>query len=280
LGSSPGPSKVPAESTAWIATPVHLIAGLTSLHLDRRSILRLPRAHLESFAADFRRVFETSGFRLEPMSSGEFLMYGPRTPSVATTEPARALVGDLGESLPKGADASVLKRLGAELEMWLHEHPVNQARSKHGEPPVSTLWLWGGGPATSSATGVGSIDSHGAATDLAFGADAYAAGLWRLQGGESWPLPDQMSDVFGYPHAQRAILFAEVAPMLHANSRWTVFEALAELDRRFVSPALAALQRGAVESVVLIANDRQLLVRRGDRLKLWRRPHLGIEGLR
>jgi hypothetical protein len=31
---------------------------------------------------------------------------------------------------------------------------------------------------------------------------------------------------------------------------------------------------------VLVANDRRLLVRRGDRLKLWRRPHPGIEGLR
>jgi hypothetical protein len=123
-------------------------------------------------------------------------------------------------------------------------------------------------------------DSPRAATDLAFGADAYAAGLWRLHGGESWPLPDQLSDVFGYPRAQRAILCAEVAPMLHANSRWTVFEALAELDRRFVSPALAALRRGELESVVLVANDRQLLVRRGDRLKLWRRPQPGIEGLR
>jgi hypothetical protein len=59
-----------------------------------------------------------------------------------------------------------------------------------------------------------------------------------------------------------------------------VFEALAELDRRFVSPALAALRQGEVESVVLVANDRRLLVRRGDRLKLWRRPRLGIEGLR
>src|ERR1700728_74795 len=52
------PAALPTrDGTAWIATPVHLIAGLTSLHLDRRSILRLPTADLESFANDFNRTF-------------------------------------------------------------------------------------------------------------------------------------------------------------------------------------------------------------------------------
>jgi hypothetical protein len=193
--------------------------------------------------------------------------------------------------LPQGADAQVLKRFGAELEMWLHEHPVNEARRMRGELPVSTLWLWGGGASTTPADLAGSSspppslvsggdDSHDAESDIAFGSDAYLAGLWRLRGGESQPLPDQLSDVFSYPRAHRAILVVEVGPMLHANSHWTAFEALAELDRRFVSPALAALRQGEVEGVVLVANDRRLLVRRGDRLKLWRRPRLGIEGLR
>ena len=274
-------ASTPPDFTAWIATPVHLIAGLSTVHLDRRSLLRLPRADLESFASDFRRVFSGGEFHLEPMGSGEFLMYGRSPRCTVTTEPARALVGDLGESLPRGADAAALKRLGTELEMWLHEHPVNEARRARGEPPVSTLWLWGGGPATlDRSTILAAVESHNATPELAFGSDACLAGLWHLHGGESRPLPDHLTDVFGYPPAQRAALVAEVAPMLHANSHWTVLEALAELDRRYVSPALAALRRGETQSVVLIANDRQFLVRRTDRLKLWRRPRSGVEGLR
>jgi hypothetical protein len=282
--------EVAPHSTAWIATPVHLIAGLTSLHLDRRSILRLPQADLTRFSSDFQRVFSGSEILLKPMDSGEFLISDLSALRTLTTEPARALATGLGESLPQGADAPVLKRFGAELEMWLHEHPVNEARTKRGELPVSTLWLWGGGGSTTHADLAGSSkppslatggdDSHDAESDIAFGSDAYLAGLWRLRGGESQPLPDQLSDVFSYPRAHRATLVVEVGPMLHANSHWTVFEALAELDRRFVSPALAALRRGEVECVVLAANDRRLLVRRGDRLKFWRRPRLGIEGLR
>jgi hypothetical protein len=115
---------------------------------------------------------------------------------------------------------------------------------------------------------------------LAFGADAYLTGLWHLHGGESRPLPDQMEEIFGYPHADHAALVVEVARVLHSNPRWTLFDAMAELDRRFISPALQALHRGEVESVVLVANDRRVVVRSSDRLKRWRRPRLGLEGLR
>jgi hypothetical protein len=86
--------------------------------------------------------------------------------------------------------------------------------------------------------------------------------------------------VFGYSDCQRAVLVTEIAPMLQANPQWTVFEALAEIDRRFISPALTALRGGDIETVVLIVNDTELRVRRNDRLKLWRRPRLGVAGLR
>jgi hypothetical protein len=271
---------------------VHLIAGLTSVHFDRRSILRPPGAELKQLAADFQRTFRDPELRLEPLSSGDFLMLGPSMPKAETTEPARLLVRGVAEALPGGAGATALRRLGAEIEMWLHEHPVNETRARRGEPPVSALWLWGGGPLAPPIEGsprgrrsgvedrgAGERSTAGAVTELAFGPDAYLAGLWHLHGGESRPIPDRLEEVFGYPHAQRAALVLEVAQVLHSNLKWTLVEALGELDRRFISPALEALRRSDLERVVLVANDRQLIVRSRNRLKLWRRPRLGFEGL-
>jgi len=54
---------------------------------------------------------------------------------------------------------------------------------------------------------------------------------------------------------------------------------MAELDRCFISPALAALNTGAVERLTLIANDIELSVQRRDRLKFWRRPKTALAGL-
>lgn len=282
------------NSTTWIATPVHLIAGLTSLHLDRRSILRLSAADLESFAQDFNRTFGDTSLRLTPLAAGDFLMQGPATLTAATTEPARALVADVEASLPKGNDAKAFKRLGAELEMWLHAHPLNETRRRRGELPVSTLWLWGGGealvlagstPTPQAGAQIGTPPQHPTSpsaasnTSRAFGNDPYLTGLWRLNGDHTQALPAQLTNLLSDPTHQRAVLVTEVTSLLQLNPPWTVLEALAEIDRRFVSPAITALGEGVIGSIVLIANDTQWRIRRRDRLKFWRRPRPGISAL-
>jgi hypothetical protein len=295
-------SVTPTDATVWLATPVHLIAGLTSLHIDRRSLLRLSAADLASFAQDFNRTFGDTDLHLAPLANGEFLMRGPATLIAATTEPARALVADLETALPKGSDSKAIRRLGAEIEMWLHAHPLNETRRRRGELPVSTLWLWGGGalanraathevaskvqpmsPPTGQRT-ASQVNSHtespGNRGDVALGSDPYLTGLWHLHGSRIDELPDdKLATLLVDPDVQRSVLVTEVTPMLHTNPHWTVFEALAELDRRYVAPAIAALQTGAVEKVVLIANDTELQVTRRDRLKFWRRRQSTLLGL-
>ncbi len=282
----------PVRGTAWFATPVHLITSLTSLHLDRRSLLRLPADDLAALAEDFHHTFADSGFHLTPTDSGMFLVSGPDALRASTTEPARALVLGLETSLPTGPSASVFKRLGAELEMWLHQHPVNEGRARRGELPVSTLWLWGGGDVLqtpmsrdgrlNSSDGASQTTSLQPATpfgdtsirgspDLALGSEPYLNGLWQIHGAERHSLPDSLPNLSKYPQAERAAIVTEVTPLLHASPQWTVFNALADIDSRFVVPALSELHRGTLSSVVLIANDTMLRVQRHDRLKLWRR---------
>ncbi|HEV2269564.1 MAG TPA: hypothetical protein VGR92_08905 [Steroidobacteraceae bacterium] len=258
---------IPAGRAVWLATPLHLIAGMTGLHCDRRSILRLERAELEVLAASFRDTFRGSGFDLHPLAGGELLLSSPpQTAPPTTTEPARMLLTSVAQALPRGEGALLLRRLGAEIEMWLHGHRVNDERVRRGAPPVATLWVWGGGtPAASSPAAAQGI------TDAAFGSDAYVRGLWRLAGGESRPMPVDWTAVIKEPRVQRALAVVEVAELLHADSSWRLAQAVAEIDRRLISPSLAALRGGAVERLVLLANDRSLTLRAADRWRLWRR---------
>ena len=258
----------PVRGSAWFATPAHVIAGLTSLHLDRRSILRLTAEELATLAEDFQRSFGDPELALAPTDSGMFLLRGLQNVTATTTEPARAVVNGLEASLPSGSSSSVLKRLGAELEMWLHGHPINEARARRGELPVSTLWIWGG--STEVPTIPSTPRSGAASSDLALGSDPYLAGLWGLQSAKRLPLPDSLPPLAEFPGVERAAVVAEVTPLLHANPRWTVFEALTDLDRRFLIPALAQLREGSVTNVVFIANDTALHLQRRDRLKIWR----------
>jgi hypothetical protein len=314
------PAQAP-PAIALIATPVNLIAGMTSIHLDRRSILRLTAGDQAALAADFQRVFHDSGFHLQPLDAGDFVMLGPPMPITDTSDPARLLGTSMADARGAGATNQTLLRLGAEIEMWLHDHAVNDARRRRGEQPVTALWLWGAGPIPPTVGLVPATAIVGAApsdaardpthdelaasatpesaaaaarestrmipmsdgspqSDIAFGRDSYVAGLWAAAlNAKVLPFPQQLADVFGYPHAQRAVLVIEIGLMLQSNPSWTIFDALGHIDRAFITPAIEALNRGQCERLVILANDHELTVRARDRWKFWRRTPPGLSGL-
>jgi hypothetical protein len=260
-----------------MATPVHLVAGLSTLHLDRRSVLPLDSAEAASLATEFRQIFHDSGFALEPLETGDFLLFGPDLPVTDELEPARLMHESVAESQRGRASDPKLRRLSAEIEMWLHEHPINHARIRSRKPPITGLWLWGGGRTPARRNSSSALPSE-PSSDIAFGRDAYLQGLWASIGKKALPVPQHVTDIFSYPQAQRAALVINIGSMLHSTPTWTLFDALTNIDRAFVSPAVQALG-SRLDRLVLVANDRQLTLRSRDRMKLWRRTPGGLSGL-
>jgi hypothetical protein len=270
-GVAPGGPPTGAIGTPWIATPLQLTAGAARVSLDHRGVLRLPRAELAALAAAFQDTFAVSGFTLTPLSSGDFLLRTAGMAAVATTEPARCVGNDVAEALPRGPGAAPLRRLVAEIEMWLQGQALNEARVRRGEPPVTTLWPWG-----AEGRAAQPERREARATPRAFGADPYLSGLWHLQADVCRALPGRLEDVLADEHASGAVLVLEVGPELRTDRHCTLAQSLAHLDTRFVSPALQALRRGEVSSVTLIANDTRVTLRRRSHLRLWRRPRAGL----
>lgn len=255
-------------ATTWMATPLHLAAGLTTLHFDARGILSLSREEQDALALDFGRTFKDVS--LAPLDSGELLLLHPGAPAATTTEPARIVGGNVADALPQGAGAATLRRLGAEIEMWLHEHPINVARAGRGELPITTLWIWGGGARMTHRFTTGRLPR-------AFGSDSYLQGLWRLCGGDAQALPPQLDATYA---AGSVVLVVEAGRMSRANTSWSMAERLGEVDRRFVAPALEHLQRLSVERVSILANDRKLVLSSASGRKFWRRARPALERLR
>jgi hypothetical protein len=261
------------EGFVSLATPVHWLTGLSSLHWDSRGILRLPAATLQSLARDFKSVFHGSGFALEPLLSGGFLMTGPVAADAQTMEPARCIGASIATALPAAPD---LRRLGAEIEIWLHEQPANVARSARGELPLSSLWLWGGGRVASAA------DLASACSDVTgqrfYGSDPYLDGLARACGAGADPLPERIEAALSVS-ARRVVVVVDLAQILQADRFLSVPGALAALDARWIAPAAAEVARGAVRSLSVLANDRCLSFLRRDRFKRWRHARRGLAGL-
>lgn len=287
-------------SMAWLATPVHLVAGLASVHLDPRGLLQVEAGARQLLAAEFNSAFGESGYRLEALSSG-FLLTGPRIADVETVDPARVLGASISEALPAASDAPVLRRLSAEIEMWLHSHPVNEERTRRGRLPISALWLWGGGVARESITAHLEAETQGthladtvpasairgpallAATaspppGIAFGRDPYLHGLWRSAGASAQPTPSDFEEALAQA-GRRAVFVLELSQAFDTHRDWTIRDALAEADERWIVRALAALRRGDVARVTVIANDHKLSLGPRDRLKLWRMPRPALTAL-
>ena len=257
--------------TRWIATPVHLHAGLTRVHFDQRGLLRLTAAEQAILTADFAHTFGSTHQTLTPLPSGEFLLSTPGLPPLATEEPGRAACGELDQLMPSGTAAAPLRRLLAEIEMWLHGLPLNEARRSRGEVPITALWPWG-------AAGRIVRPEQRALSELAagFGRDAWLEGLWRLSGAACRTPPEHLDQVLA-AGTRAAVLVVEVGGELRADES-AVAGALRRLDERFISPALQAQRRSAVDTVSVVLNDARARIGRGSLRKFWRRTRRGLEG--
>jgi hypothetical protein len=273
LDASPAPSApgTHAASTRWIATAVHLQAGLTRVHLDHRGLLRLAAGEQATLATDFGRTFGSTNCTLSPLPGGEFLLDTPGLPALATSEPARCAGGELDQLMPTGSAAAPLRRLLSEIEMWLHTQTLNEVRSKRGEAPLTALWPWGA---------LGRIvrpEPHAQPEmPLAFGEDAWLAGLWRLQGCTGRAPPECFNEVLA-AGARESVLLVGVGGQLRSE-RETAADALARLDERFVLPALQAVHGGVLAGLTLILNDALVQVHRASLRRFWRRAVSGLTG--
>jgi hypothetical protein len=59
--------------------------------------------------------------------------------------PEQALGADIFDYLPQGPAGRRWRRLLNDIQVVLHQHPLNVSRRQRGLPPVNSLWLWGGG---------------------------------------------------------------------------------------------------------------------------------------
>lgn len=250
---------LPAGKPLWLATPVHFVAGLDTVRLHPAGLLELDRETQQQLAADFARVFAGSGFTLHATGRRDMLLAGgePTAPGGARNgDPARWLGADPRAGFPAGAKGAPLRRLGAEIEMWLHEHPVNRARAARGELAASALWLWGGGASAVMCA------LRRAPAAAAWAEDAYVDGLARVRGvdvrvpPDSWPFAGTGR---GEPGDAMVAFGAEVASRA---------DSLSLMASGWIAPTLLHWQQGRIDTATLLAGERAFTL---PRLKRWQR---------
>jgi hypothetical protein len=242
----------PAAEGDWLhADPVHLVAGLNHLSLvelgGEMQLTLDHRAHLE---VAIREHVQGCGWQLHGLPDGRWLIQVPRRLQLDSVTPSAAAANELEHAMPQGTDAAALRRLMTELQMLLHEHPVNRQRAQQGLPAANSIWLWGNGRATPGPQ----------LLPRAFGADAYLSGIYRLHAASVQPAPASSAALLAESSGCiRAVVVLDAQPASRFEQQWLV-------------PLVQALRAGRLGRLDLVLDSWHLSIDRRGLLRFWRRP--------
>ena len=270
------------------ADPVHLRADIDDLVLFDASDIDLPPDEAEALARTVNDALGPDGPRVDAAHPHRWYVAPDAPVRIATTPLSRAAGAPVSEALPRGPDAARWHRWMNEVQMALHECPVNVERERRGAAPVNSVWVWGTG---SLPPGGGSPAPFARVwTD-----DALLRGLARHTGVECGPNPagvecgsnpagvERGSNPAGAeewlggdprPGAHLAV-FGDLYPAVRRADIEAWRDGLARLSRSWAQPLLDALDRGEVARVSVHdeRGHRFSATRRG-RFRWWRRAGL------
>ncbi len=153
-----------AGDASWLsADPAWVQPDMNGVRLLACGQLQLSMAEAQAFAAALQPVFDEAGMQLQISTPDRWHLRLPdATPLPHFAAPEQALGEDLSQHLPQGAQGRRWRVLLNDIQVLLHQHPLNAQRRADGLAPVNSLWLWGGGklpdPLQSELRGVISDD--------------------------------------------------------------------------------------------------------------------------
>jgi len=188
--------------------------------------------------------------------------------------------------LPENSDNNHAKikwrRLQNELQMLLHDHPVNAAREARGELAINGIWFWGAGAFRGKAVPMGPNMAHMLGVvnkrniltppsvspgpkrrnpnELVLAKLALARGLALNAKMPLIDLPPSLN-AFLIQSLNTLVVQHVATKALRANQRHEWMTAATALDNDWFMPLKAALDNGAISSLTLILPNEMTTLR-------------------
>jgi len=243
----------------WIAAadPIFLEPRLDHLVLHALRHEGVPAADLRPLFDHLQRTLATDRqFGFARLGSLGYLRAD--VPISTSGVPAYVVDGhNPADFLPSGEHTRTHRNILSEIEMALHEHEVNLRREDSGQPPVNSLWLWGGGRAP---------DKQTRPQPPLFADDALLLGYWESATAvsELWP--------GDFTKCAEASLSGFVAVTPEEDQTRSSLE-------RWLGELRELLRANDVGRLVLLFRDGlRAEIRRSHGLKVWRRDSSLLDG--
>lgn len=150
--SAPNADSISAESSgpdrqqAWaFVTPCHWVLGQDRVSMADPGDLQLSPEHSQRLLQAMRPYFSEDGIELLPYRADTWLARAELFSDLATASLDRVSGRDIGDWLPRTAQARTIRRLQSEMQMLLYNDPVHAEREAQGLQPVNSFWVSGCG---------------------------------------------------------------------------------------------------------------------------------------
>lgn len=136
-----------AMGFTWLrADPGHLRPDMATVRMLACGDLDLSMEECEALLKPLKPLFGDEGFPISAPTASRWYLCMPADVRLPEFQPPRAVIGDdLLAHLPEGEAGKRWRRLLNEVQVVLHNHPVNAERRAAGKLPVNTVWFWGAG---------------------------------------------------------------------------------------------------------------------------------------
>lgn len=201
----------------------------------------------------FAEHLQSTGLELHA-ANDEWLLRSASPLRLQTVTPEFAAANPFSEILPRGEDAGPIRRLMTEMQMLLHEHPVNEQRQARGAPAINAVWVHGEGILS---------DAGSVSLPAGYGEDPFLRGIYRLHDQPVGAKPADAKSLLAQLHGPTVAVID--APDLDS------------LETQWLTPLARALLSGAISHLALMFDAWQVIVDRADMFKLWRRERRPTE---
>jgi hypothetical protein len=132
------------EGWAWL-WPAHWRLGTEQVSLHDPAALQLDEAQSRALLQAVAPLFLSEGFELHYRLPHAWLCRHDALAGLPTASADRVIGRNVDRWLGADPRGRLLRRLQNEVQMLLHDHPLNARREARGELPVNSLWVSGTG---------------------------------------------------------------------------------------------------------------------------------------
>lgn len=160
LLAAEAPARVPTQGSLLLAQPVYLSLQRDSFALE--ACVRLSGEEYQTLGTLLNQFFAEDQLTFIPSVTQQYwFLHSPQPWQLQTHWLQTALQQNIQRLMPSGTGAQRLRGIMNQVQMLMHEHPMNQQRMQQGLPEINSMWFSGVSPLSAPATNnSGLLASH------------------------------------------------------------------------------------------------------------------------